>query len=376
MRKRIIALAALCCLLLGGCSWLDGEYHSVTPHKEQIYQGGTATASAGNYMELRTVLAELVSQGTEQAVIDVSAYDQTLIQGGLDMAVRYARDIYPIGAYAVESIDYELGASGGAPAVAVNISYRHGRTQIRKIQEAASLEDARGVIAKALQDCDASVVILVDEYEEADFVQVVDDYAASHPEIVMERPQTAVGIYPNNGQTRVVELIFTYQTSRESLRQMQEQVRPIFSSASLYVGGDTTDYRKFSQLFAFLMERFDYTVETSITPSYSLLWHGVGDSKAFAEVYAAMCRQAGLECLVVPGTRDGQSWYWNIVCDNGVYYHVDLLRCSEQGGFRERADAEMLGYVWDYSAYPDCVQVWKPEVDDPAETTAPTEITE
>lgn len=376
MRKRILAVAVLVCLLLSGCSWLDGEYHSVTPHKEQIYQGGTASVSAGNYMELRTVLADLVSQGTEQAVIDVSEYDQTLIQGGLDMAVRYARDIYPIGAYAVESIDYELGASGGAPAVAVTISYRHGRTQIRKIQQAANLEDTRGVIAKALQDCDTGVVIMIENYEEADFVQLVDDYAAQHPEIVMERPQTVVGVYPDNGQNRVVELIFTYQTSRESLRQMQEQVRPIFSSASLYVGGDTTDYRKFSQLFAFLMERFDYTVETSITPAYSLLWHGVGDSKAFAEVYAAMCRQAGLECLVVPGTRDGQSWYWNIVCDNGVYYHVDLLRCSEQGGFRERSDGEMLGYVWDYSAYPECVQTWAPVVDDPAETTAPTEITE
>ena len=45
------------------------------------------------------------------------------------------------------------------------------------------------------------------------------------------------------------------------------------------------------------MERYDYRIETSITPAYSLLRHGVGDSRAFAVVYAAMCQQAGLECL-------------------------------------------------------------------------------
>ena len=99
------------------------------------------------------------------------------------------------------------------------------------------------------------------------------------------------------------------------------------------------------------MERFDYTLETSITPAYSLLGHGVGDSKAFATVYAAMCRRADLECLVITGTRDGEPWTWNMVCDDGTYYHLDLL--SSHRGFQELTDNEMEGYVWDYSAYPE-----------------------
>ena len=40
--------------------------------------------------------------------------------------------------------------------------------------------------------------------------------------------------------------------------------------------------------------------------------------------------------------------------DAGHYYHVDLLRCSELGGYREFTDQEMSGYVWDYTAYPEC----------------------
>ena len=99
------------------------------------------------------------------------------------------------------------------------------------------------------------------------------------------------------------------------------------------------------------MERYDYKFETSITPAYSLLCHGVGDGEAFATVYAAMCRQAGLDSRVVTGTRAGEPWWWIMVCDNGTYYHVDLLQCNAAGGFRELTDTEMEGYVWDYSAY-------------------------
>ena len=128
----------------------------------------------------------------------------------------------------------------------------------------------------------------------------------------------------------------------------------MFDSAVLYVRGEAADEQKFSQLFSFLMERFDYTLETSTTPAYSLLRHGVGDSRAFAEVYAAMCRKAGLQCMTVTGTRNAQPWTWNIILSDGVYYHVDLMRCSIQGEFRPMADHEMHGYVWDYSAYPVC----------------------
>ena len=104
------------------------------------------------------------------------------------------------------------------------------------------------------------------------------------------------------------------------------------------------------------MERYDYVIETSITPAYSLLQYGVGDNVAFASVYAAMCEQTGMPCEVITGTRRGEPWSWNLVyVGGGVYYHVDLLRSHELGGFRVWTDVEMEGYVWDFSAYPESV---------------------
>jgi len=350
--KRGLCLVLALCLLLGGCSWMDGSYVSIKPHQEQNSGSQTGTLSASNYQQLRQVLSDMVESGVENAVIHVSAYQQDLVEKGMETAVHYIRDLLPLGSYAVEDVKYEIGTGGGQPAISVSISYLHGRSELRKIQRVKSMEEAEQVIGEVLEQCSESVVLLVERYSKTDIVQMVEDYAKEHPNLVMETPQVAVGLYPDSGSCRVVELKFTYQTSRDALRQMQTQVQRVFSSASLYISSNDEDARKYAQLYTFLTERFDYKIETSITPSYSLLCHGVGDSGAFASVFAAMCRQAGLDCRTISGTRSGEAWHWNLIREGDVYYHVDLLQSKNAGSLQKLTDEQMQGYVWDYSAYP------------------------
>ena len=367
MKGRLLPLILALCLLLGGCGWLNGSFVSVTPHEapRQVSHSGTITAA--NYKEFVTALKQLVSAGTEVAAIHVSEYPAKALETGVQRAVYDVKHNDPIGAYAVEDIQYEIGSSSGLPAVSITVAYRHNSTELQRIRRALGVTQAQTAAAAALESYDAGIVLLVSQYEDTDFSQFVQDYAGEHPETIMEVPQVTQALY-GTGESRVVELIFSYQTSRDSLRRMQAQVKPVFESAVLYVSGDGDDYQKFSQLYAFLMERFDYKQETSITPAYSLLRHGTGDSRAFAQVYAAMCRDAGLTCLTVTGTRDGEPWTWNIVRDGEGFYHVDLLRCSEGGRYRECTDEEMEGYVWDYSEYPVCAGAPVPEQEELLET--------
>ena len=372
MKRNFVIMVLAMSLLLSGCGFLDGNYVSVTRHREQRLTSQNDVTSASNYLELMDVLEDMIADGREVAAINVAQYPQDALDDGMEMAIRHARENYPIGAYAVEDVQYELGTSGGDPALSVTIVYQHSRAEILRIRRVKDIQEAEKLISDSLEGYESSIVFLVENYFDRDFTQFVQDYAAAHPETVMETPQVTVGAY-GTGQSRVVELIFTYQTSRDSLRRMQSQVKPVFDSAALYVSGDGEQRQKFSQLYAFLMERFDYKIETSITPAYSLLKFGVGDSRAFATVYAAMCRGAGLECLTVTGTRAGEPWVWNIVLDEGRYYHVDLLRCNETGRYQEKTDGEMAGYVWDYAAYPQCtaaVTVETAPAEETGETTA------
>lgn len=347
MKQKILPVFLALCLLLSGC----GTYVSVTPHRVQRQTAQSDVAVAADYLELLSALKTTIAAGTEVAVITVPDYPHESLERGVKQAIVHARKNDPIGSYAVDSIDYELGTRNGVPAVSVSITYLHNRSELLRIRKAPNMERAESIISGALEGYESGLVLLVEDYKTRDFAQFVKDYAESNPQTVMEIPLVNQTVY-GTGRDRIVELIFTYQTSRDSLRRMQSQVQPVFDAAALYVSGDGEDRQKFSQLYAFLMERFEYKLETSITPSYSLLRHGVGDSRAFATVYAAMCRSAGLECLVVSGTRAGVPRSWNMVLDDGQYYHVDLLQ--EPGNFREYTDWQMNSYVWDYSEYPVC----------------------
>lgn len=367
MKRTLLPLLFALSLLLGGCGWLNGSFVSVTPHEAPKQVAHADTITAANYKDFLAALKQLVAAGTEVAAIHVEEYPEKALEVGVRRAVYNVMHNDPIGAYAVEDIQYEIGSSSGLPAVSITVTYRHNSTELQRIRRAVSIPQVQIIVANALESYEAGIVLLVGQYEDTDFSQFVQDYAREHPETIMEIPQVTQALY-GTGESRVVELIFSYQTSRDSLRRMQAQVKPVFESAVLYVSGDGDDYQKFSQLYAFLMERFDYKLETSITPSYSLLRHGIGDSRAFAQVYAAMCRDAGLTCMTVTGTRDGEPWTWNMILDGEEYYHVDLLRCSERGKYRELMDEEMEGYVWDYSDYPACTGKPVPELTEAAET--------
>lgn len=355
--RKIAAMIAAVSLLLSGCSltqWMDGSYHSASPHTEQQGPSNSDTVDVANVVQMRNALVDMIASGATSGILSVERYSKTALEYGINAAIEYAMQTYPLGAYAVERIEYELGTNAGVPALAVTVTYKHSYAEILRIKHVADMQEAFEVISTALDQCEAGVVLQIGQYEQTDFAQLIEDYADQYPENVMEQPQVTANIYPESGNDRIVELIFTYETSREVLRTMQSYVQPVFSAARLYVIGDVESGVKYAQLFAFLMERFDYQIGTSITPSYSLLRHGVGDSEAFARVYASMCRSAGLECMTVPGTREGEPWYWNIIGIDGVYYHVDLLSSSSAGYLQRRSDGEMEGYVWDYSAYPAC----------------------
>lgn len=373
--KRLVPIILVTCLLLSGCGWLDGSYSRVTPHQQHSPGNESQIEEARNYLQLRTALENMVSAGVENSVISVANFRQEQLSDSLEMAVRHVEGSYPIGAYAVDEITYEVGTIGGTAAVAVEITYVHEKSEIQQIRRVETMAQAEELIAGTLTEFQTGLVILVESYQPEDIQQLVEDYAAANPSVVMETPEVSAQVYPDTGRERVLELKFSYQSSRDSLRTMRSVVQRVFDSAALYVSHDARDAQKLSQLYAFLMERFDnYQIKTSITPAYSLLNHGVGDSAAFAEVFAEMCARAGVECQVVVGTRSGAPWCWNIVQDEGYYFHVDLLACQTKGGYRTMTDKQMGDYVWDYSAYPACTG--RPVVEEPEETTEPTEETQ
>lgn len=351
MRKNVALLICLC-LLLSGCSfWSDGSYSSVKPHEEPANQTEKPAVKVADYEDLTAALVSLLESGAENGVLSMKYEDEETARADMNRAIDDICQTNPFAVYGVENMSYTLNAGSGRHMASVQISYLPSRVRANEIQRVQTPADAQKIIVQCLNNCDAGVVLYLENPEQADYTQMVADYALAYPQKVMEAPEVTVSLYPKQGQTQIVEIKFFYQTSRALLRTFQNQVATVFASASQHVAGNWTAAQKAERLYTFLMDRYEYNVQTSITPAYSLLMHGVGDSRAFAAVYHAICRQANLDSYVVTGTRDGAPWVWNAVQIDGEYYYIDLLRCDESDGFHLYTQAEMTNYVWDYSAY-------------------------
>ncbi len=345
---RLLALILALCILLSGCaSWMEGSYHSVKPHEEQNDQGESGDVAVSSYSGLYRALENMVHDGKETGLISVANYNQLVVARDMRIAVQETMELDPIGAYAVEDIQFELGTNAGQPAISVEIRYLHDRATIKNIRTVSSMGQAQNLLAEALYNCDPGVVLHVTQYEERDLAQWVDDYAQQNPDKVMELPQVTVNYYPETGSKRVLDVRFTYQNSREVLRNMRSQVETAFAEAYMLTKHLEAPEQGYEVLYGWLMERFpEYKTETALNPAYMLLVHGVGNHSAFATVYAALCRRAGLTCTVVTGTRGGQPWRWNTVEIGEASYHLDLLASRDAGQMLLNTDEQMTGYVW------------------------------
>ena len=93
MKLRLISLVLGCALLLTGCGWPDGSYHSVTPHREQSGTIRTENMTVSNYEELVDAMEAVVSKGTESTIIKAVNYDGDKLNGDLANASRHIRKV-------------------------------------------------------------------------------------------------------------------------------------------------------------------------------------------------------------------------------------------------------------------------------------------
>lgn len=301
-----------CLLLLGLLAGLsacgaDDSYLSVRPHVEPSIPATETPQqeeppTAGNRSELRGAMLSFVRNWTEQGEIRISGYSGDL-SADLTETVRYITQEDPIGAYAVDYADAELRGDAQTGIVEVSIVFRRSAAEIDAIVTVSGVNGAHAKIRQALANFDAALTLRIRSYEDADFSGYIRTYCLEHPDSAMALPEVSAAVYPETGETRILELHFTYSQPRDTLRSMQAAVNTILDSAAAYVESGTTPRRCAELLARFLLTRFTYTTaeETPDMPAYDLLSSGRAHSLSFASVFYAECTRAGAG--VPPGQR-------------------------------------------------------------------------
>lgn len=380
--KKTAALLILSILLIGltACgNWVGDEYLSVTPHSEVPYTEPEPTQeelppTVSNRNELRGTVLSMIRDWTEHSTILVEAYSGD-IAGDLAETIRYATKEDPIGAYAVDYADAELTGNAASGSIALNIVFRRSAAEISAIVTVSGNAGAYDKILEVLTNYNPALTLRIRNYEETDFVSYIRTYCLEHPEQMLALPELSAQVYPEEGETRILELHFLYPDTREEMRVMQSSVDTILASASNYIRYGKTDTERASRLFRFLTTRFSYAVceDEPAMPAYSLLCEGKAHSLSFASVFFAECRNADMDCRIISGTRNGIPHYWNMICLDGQYYYVDLMR----GIALEEYDLTLLttqkleaeAYDWDRAELPETPLAGENGV----EPTVPTE---
>lgn len=348
----LVLVPVLICSFLSGCGfWMNGDYLSVTPHKLANDQSGKVITEVSSYNQLRNILSINVSSCMEKIVVSTESFNDATVGFYAQTAIDYVMENTPVGAYAVKNINYEIGTNRGASAVVFNVLYRYPVTDILSMKVAGDSDEIMGLAIQTMEEQKESLLVRTDNYSETDFEKRVYDYIMIHGDRIVEMPEYTVSVYPEKGEKRIVKMEFDFNTDPRSIKNKKQLLKDAMGRIEGTVESQQV-MDIYEGFYKYLSENTTYSSKQSDTPVYSLLCEQTGDSRAYAMTFAALCRRADLDCLVITGTYNNVQRYWNLVAFRGQYYHLDILSCQEAGEFVLNTSQEMSGYLWDQDAYP------------------------
>lgn len=353
--KRITALVLLLSILTGCTRLSAGEYLSIRPHEETAPQTAeTDAVVVEDYLGLRTAVKNFVRTGQTEGVIRVNSYEGD-VEADLTEVVYEVSKTDPFGAYAVEYMTHECVRIVSYYEIRIHTTFRRSLQELEAVEITVSQKQLEERLERAMEQGEELLLLQMNDYQNQDLADMIQTFCVEHPDVVMETPAMEVQMYPQNGRQRILEVRLTYTLPWETLQQRRTAVQETVDGAAEYIRYREKPMDKAQLLYTYLITRFSYTQQETVTPVYSALCEGAADPLGLAQGWKLICDKAGVECYVVQGLRNGQPYTWNIFSLDGEYRHVDLAQCVlERGGLILRTDKNMGEYHWDTSLYPAC----------------------
>ena len=367
MKKRLFALCLCLSLSLTGCAaMLERDYLSVTPHARlPAAADDSTTVWVETYPELVDAIFSLVSEHRESGVIRLRNWKGNVRQNLSDACDEVSHDD-PLGAYAVDRIKPEFVRIATYYEATVSIDYRRTAEQVASVNTVAGSGAIRGELRDALTSFVPETAFRVNYFDQAqgdDYIpRLIRQAYYGSPAAALGLPEAVVNLYPESGQQRVVEVLFTYPEEPELLR---EKSQALTSAAQVLVDPYRTGLRNSALIPVLYRALREHTglgeaqdaplpaPSVSGSTAYAALVEGQADSEGLALAYKLLCDLAGVECTVVDGTLEGTPRFWTIVTvEQNVHRHVDPSRA--EGLLLTDTQMSESGFVWDTQEYPSC----------------------
>ena len=372
MKKRIVAIIVTVSLLsaLSACSLFKKEYLSVSKYKlDNQSISSSDTSQISDYSELKDAVITMVNNHQTEGRLRFTDYEGN-IQGDLSQALVEVKAESALASFAVDYMSYDLSAIVTFYEASVYITYKRTQSEISDIRYITGKAELTEAIAPVLDAMDSYIALRVTSstVTSDEVIAAVNKAYTQNPASCVVPPNITVQLHPESGLQRIIEINLEYGWKASELKKMKstmyEKIDKIIENAS-----NIKAARLALNLYQQLAESCKYDPTGSIrsgktelnsglgSTAYGALVENCADSKGIAAAYSALCNAAGIECVIVNGTVNGEVHSWNIIKIEGNYFHVDVSACYSLGieqSFLQGDERMKEKYIWDTSAYPAC----------------------
>ena len=371
MMKRVTGAVLVLVMLfaLAGCSVLyEKEYTSQRPYEaESSAPEGSGPAapvsSITNYSSLKQAILQLVSERAESAELQFQNYDGNISQD-ISTACWEVKSSTALGAFAVDYISYDLSRIVSFYQAEIYITYKRSADQIAAVESVYTVSDLSEKLRQALQE-NRSYLVLEVTVASATADTVIRAAAEAYhadPLICPVLPEVDVGIYPESGVSRIMEITLSYGLDGETMDAMRRELEGAVASMARWVvpqgtasGEMLSEYARVQGVYMYVSENCRLN-RTAGTTARDALVSGSADSEGLAMALMAGCQALDVDCSLVFGRLAGIDHVWNMVTVDGKTYHVDVS--GGNGVFLLGDEAVWGDYWWDTSFYPACPETY------------------
>lgn len=366
MAKRILCTILFLALLLPACACTSiyaAEYSFSEPYtNKELEDGLNDGTQVSNYHQLMTALLDTIGRSETASTIFFMDYSGSVSNDMAEVCEEVINQT-PLGAYAVESMDYELSRMVSNYKASIRISYKRTPSEIRSVTSVSTADELRSYISSCLYSdiSELAVRVYSSGINESVIREAVYGIYKDDPLLIVAEPIVDISSYPRNSLSRIYSIRLDFGEYDANHRAMKIMLENEAESVSLSLAEDNVGYLAYD-VAKYLTKYYDVTATGRLDyTAYGALNCHLANSKGIAMAYKVLCSKLGIECLVVEG-RFGASGtrthFWNIIKYAGNYYHVDAARMGEAGPGATFLcnDAAFQGsYYWDTSSYPQCV---------------------
>ncbi len=315
---------------------LERSYVTAVDHVENPAPRSDAAYRVESYPALRAALTAYVEEGMDTGLLRFP----TTYGGNLTVDLERAREWLttedPLGAYAVEEVEFHTSRIISYYEVELDVTYRLDREELRSLTQVESPSALAALLETALEERSPQVTALVSgcPLDRSDYLtEAVGHAYEERPALALGRPDVTVKTWPETGQRRVVELTLSYPEVTSGLSWTRQ---PLLRRAQALAAGAPATHEG---VFDALQSACTFDPAGGNTVADALLTGRAG-MEGMALGYKLLCDEKGLTCQV---EHSEGLWYvsWRSSGET-VYLDVTGAEFSPSGETPQPVTAEVV----------------------------------